>query len=97
MDGVLTLDENIADNGGLREAIIAYQRYVAAKGTEPLLDGFENLDHQQLLILSFANVRSSKITLFTYRVWLKLSKLLEQNHNARCYLCELNGNIVKLF
>lgn len=57
MNGELTLGENIADNGGLREAVIAYERWKARHGQEALLPGFTHLTHQQLLFLSFAHVR----------------------------------------
>lgn len=57
IDGELTLGENIADNGGLREAFYAYKLYTDKYGEEPLLPGFENFSHEQLLFISFGNVR----------------------------------------
>nr|XP_031838249.1 neprilysin-4 [Nomia melanderi] len=56
VDGERTLGENIADNGGLREAVIAYERWKARHGQEPLLPGFTHLTHEQLVFLSFAHV-----------------------------------------
>ena len=56
MDGKFTLAENIADNGGIREAYRAYQRYKERHDPEPKLPGLEKLSHDQLLFLSFANV-----------------------------------------
>ncbi|XP_071644793.1 endothelin-converting enzyme homolog isoform X2 [Temnothorax longispinosus] len=56
IDGELTLGENIADNGGLREAVIAYEKWKARHGREPLLPGFTQFTHEQLLFLSFAHL-----------------------------------------
>ena len=57
INGELTLGENIADNGGLRETFNAYQLHVNQFGKEKRLAGFENYTHNQLLFLAFGNVR----------------------------------------
>lgn len=62
IDGELTLGENIADNGGLREAFYAYKLYTDKYGEEQLLPGFENFSHEQLLFISFGNVRRFRIS-----------------------------------
>lgn len=57
--GKRTLSENIADNGGIREAFRAYRRWVdQSRGgkEEPLLPGVQ-LNNNQLFFLSYAHVR----------------------------------------
>jgi len=50
------LDENIADNGGLREALWAYRKFINEHDEEPKLPGLEEFNSEQLFYLAFANV-----------------------------------------
>lgn len=57
--GKRTLAENIADNGGIRQAFRAYRRWVETKRggvEEPQLPGVE-LNNNQLFFISYAHVR----------------------------------------
>ncbi|KAH8332771.1 hypothetical protein KR074_010440 [Drosophila pseudoananassae] len=57
IDGELTLGENIADNGGMREAFYAYRLYVKEMGRERAkLPGLEHYSHEQLFFISFGNL-----------------------------------------
>ncbi|XP_075362864.1 neprilysin isoform X2 [Mycteria americana] len=55
LSGVNTLGENIADNGGVRQAYKAYENFVKKHGKEKLLPGLE-MNHKQLFFLNFAQV-----------------------------------------
>uniref|UniRef100_A0A8C5BL71 Membrane metallo-endopeptidase-like 1 n=1 Tax=Gadus morhua TaxID=8049 RepID=A0A8C5BL71_GADMO len=55
VSGISTLGENIADNGGVRQAFKAYLKWVATEGEEPHLPGLD-LNHKQLFFLNFAQV-----------------------------------------
>ncbi|CAK6441969.1 unnamed protein product [Pipistrellus nathusii] len=55
INGINTLGENIADNGGIGQAYRAYQKYVKKNGEEKLLPGL-HLNHKQLFFLNFAQV-----------------------------------------
>uniref|UniRef100_A0A8B9TJV5 Neprilysin n=1 Tax=Anas platyrhynchos TaxID=8839 RepID=A0A8B9TJV5_ANAPL len=55
LSGINTLGENIADNGGVRQAYRAYENYVKKNGKEKLLPGLD-MNHQQLFFLNFAQV-----------------------------------------
>lgn len=53
IEGEQTLSENIADNGGIRQAFRAYQNWVAKNGEESRLPGM-NLTNEQIFFISFA-------------------------------------------
>uniref|UniRef100_A0A8B9HR43 Endothelin-converting enzyme 1 n=1 Tax=Astyanax mexicanus TaxID=7994 RepID=A0A8B9HR43_ASTMX len=53
--GVSTLGENIADNGGVRQAYKAYKKWRETEGEEPYLPGL-NLNNDQLFFLNFGQV-----------------------------------------
>ncbi|XP_078420460.1 neprilysin-like [Cetorhinus maximus] len=55
LSGINTLGENIADNGGIRQAYKAYQLHVKKNGKDGLLPGID-LTHNQLFFLNFAQV-----------------------------------------
>uniref|UniRef100_A0A8C7YQ73 Neprilysin n=1 Tax=Oryzias sinensis TaxID=183150 RepID=A0A8C7YQ73_9TELE len=55
LNGNNTLGENIADNGGIRQAYQAYRNHVKDHGEEPPLPGID-LSHDQLFFLNFAQV-----------------------------------------
>uniref|UniRef100_T1JUD6 Peptidase M13 N-terminal domain-containing protein n=1 Tax=Tetranychus urticae TaxID=32264 RepID=T1JUD6_TETUR len=59
VNGINTQGENIADNGGLKEAFRAYQKWVFDHGKEPTLPGL-SYSTDQLFWISAANVWCGK-------------------------------------
>ncbi|XP_005404217.1 PREDICTED: membrane metallo-endopeptidase-like 1 isoform X5 [Chinchilla lanigera] len=55
VNGFSTLGENIADNGGVRQAYKAYVKWIAEGGKDQLLPGLE-LTYEQLFFVNYAQV-----------------------------------------
>ncbi|XP_016962687.1 neprilysin-1 [Drosophila biarmipes] len=55
MDGRMTQGENIADNGGLKQAFRAYKKWETLHGREQQLPGL-NMTHDQLFFLNYAQI-----------------------------------------
>jgi len=66
VNGVLTQGENIADNGGLREAFRAYRNSVDNFGEEPRLPGLEQFTPEQMIFMAHAQVWCEVQTLESY-------------------------------
>ncbi|KAL3123466.1 hypothetical protein niasHT_004638 [Heterodera trifolii] len=55
VNGILTQGENIADNGGIKQAYRAYKTYLNKLGREEKrLPGFERYNNEQIFFISFA-------------------------------------------
>ncbi|KAF2893714.1 hypothetical protein ILUMI_12458, partial [Ignelater luminosus] len=60
LNGVITLGENIADNGGIREAYLAYEKFVENHGEELRLPNLK-YSSRQLFWISAANLWCNKM------------------------------------
>ncbi|CAL8073379.1 unnamed protein product [Orchesella dallaii] len=56
INGKMTQGENIADNGGLKQAYRAFKKWERVHGTEPLLPGLEMMTHDQYFYLNYAQI-----------------------------------------
>ncbi|CCD64734.1 Neprilysin-11 [Caenorhabditis elegans] len=71
VNGKLTQGENIADNGGVKEAFQAYQKYVTENGEEPRLPGLQQYTNEQIFFVSYAHVSCLPVLKFV----VKLAKM----------------------
>jgi len=60
LNGINTQGENIADNGGIKEAYKAYGSWVKRNGQEPRLPGFSKFSPKQMFWISAGNTWCSK-------------------------------------
>merc|ERR1711872_770707 len=64
LNGVNTQGENIADNGGIKEAYLAYSRWAERNPKEPQLPGFLKYSPKQMFWISAGNTWCSKYRAF---------------------------------
>uniref|UniRef100_A0A0N5BPY4 Peptidase_M13 domain-containing protein n=1 Tax=Strongyloides papillosus TaxID=174720 RepID=A0A0N5BPY4_STREA len=77
VNGSLTLDENIADNGGLKIAHRAYMKYLQSiGGEEPKIPGFEKFNSEQLFFISFGR------SFCEHRSKESLKRMMEKQRHA---------------
>ncbi|XP_023315896.1 membrane metallo-endopeptidase-like 1, partial [Trichogramma pretiosum] len=102
VNGKLTLSENIADNGGLRQAYEAYRIWKSKHGDEPLLTGFGNFTHEQLFFLSYAHMWCDSLTDDGLLIWIsqhshcpgrvRLQQVLRNSeHFSRAFSCPVGS------
>ncbi len=62
LSGKLTLGENIADLGGIKESHRAYLQWAEANGVDPHAEAMDGLTHEQLFFVAFGQIWCTKST-----------------------------------
>ncbi|CAI4228271.1 unnamed protein product [Auanema sp. JU1783] len=62
INGKLTQGENIADNGGIKEAFKAYKRYLERNGPEKRIAGLEQYDNEQMFFIGYSQTWCGHMT-----------------------------------
>ncbi|RCN24242.1 hypothetical protein ANCCAN_30066, partial [Ancylostoma caninum] len=57
INGKLTQGENIADNGGVKQAFRAYKNYLKKHGEEKRIKGLEQFNNEQMFFLGYATLK----------------------------------------
>jgi len=90
--GNQTLGENIADNGGLKAAYLAYKQWLNDRNTKRREDqttlplpGLQQFTHDQLFFLSFSQVWCSVATPEGIHI-IKKSNLIKTSNHHMYYL-----------
>ena len=63
LNGTLTLGENIADNGGLKEAWLAFQDHLGHSPRSAIVkDEYDGFDENQLFFYAYAHVSQKSLS-----------------------------------
>ncbi|KAK6734587.1 hypothetical protein RB195_018025 [Necator americanus] len=83
VNGKLTQGENIADNGGIKQAFKAYKNYLLDHGEEMRIKGLEQYNNEQMFFLGYAMVIFNCSPTFSKDFYLKVR---EQYYASLAYL-----------
>ncbi|EYC34953.1 hypothetical protein Y032_1234g3777, partial [Ancylostoma ceylanicum] len=76
ISGELTLGENIADNGAIKQSYMAYKNYLRRHGKEKRIKGLEQFNNEQMFFLGYGLSYCENMTR-THLIYL----LLSDNHS----------------
>ncbi|KAK6032686.1 peptidase family M13, partial [Ostertagia ostertagi] len=80
LNGKLTQGENIADNGGVKQAFRAYKRFLKKHGEEKRIEGLEQYSNEQIFFMGFAMVHCGHTTQDEL-----IDTILTDNHSPERY------------
>ena len=83
LNGINTQGENIADNGGLKEALNAYKKWAALNDPEPLLPGLEKYTQEQMFFINFGQLWCGKT-----RDQALVQEILNDSHSPGQFRCQ---------
>jgi neprilysin len=88
---VISQGENIADNGGIREAYRAYKTFTAEHGAEKRLPGLEQYSADQIFFISYASIWCGRETPERLKYQIQTGAFLVE------LAASLHANVIKLY
>ncbi|KAF5294546.1 hypothetical protein FQR65_LT10738 [Abscondita terminalis] len=104
INGERTLGENLADNGGLNHAYLAYKNYIRKHGDEMKLPGFQDFSNDQLFFIAFGSIwcETADVESIKYQIendehcpsWIRvIGTLQNSDYFANVFKCPLGSKM----
>ncbi|KAL9970073.1 hypothetical protein ACROYT_G022395 [Oculina patagonica] len=103
LNGIQTLGENIADNGAIKQAFMAYEAWIKRNGEEPRLPAL-NYTNEQLFFISAAQVDCGSVlrpvalkkieqATHTLEHWRVIGEMQNSKEFAKAYNCHVGSRM----